>query len=240
MDDTEGKLYKRNFWATENLKYAKPHFRLEKSARIINRLARNRECSLLDVGCGPATLMDLVSENIHYYGIDIAIHAPAPNLQQVDLIEEPIAFCSQKFDIVIAQGFFEYIAGYQDQKISEISDILKQNGKFIATYVNFGHRDRQIYQPYSNIQSIRNLRASLARRFYVDRCFPTSYNWCHSEPNRRLLRESQLRLNLNVPVIGPSLAVEYFFICSRFEDRQRHRQSRLPTLKTRGLRFTTV
>lgn len=220
MGDTDGKLYKRDFWITENLKYAKPHFRLEKSARIINRLARDRECSLLDVGCGPATLMNLVSENIHYYGIDIAIQSPGPNLRQTDLTKEPIAFDSRKFDIVIAQGFFEYVGGYQDQKISEIANILKQNGKFIATYVNFGHRDRQIYLPYSNIQSIRDFRAALARRFHVDRCFPTSYNWYHSEPNRRFLRESQLRLNLNIPVVGTSLAVEYFFICSRREDRQ--------------------
>jgi SAM-dependent methyltransferase len=218
MGDTSGKLYKRDFWVTENLKYAKPHFRLEKSARIINKLARDRECSLLDVGCGPAALMHLMSKNIHYYGIDIAIQSPRSNLRQTDLTIEPVAFDSRKFDIAIAQGFFEYIAGYQDQKISEIANVLKQDGKFLATYVNFSHRDRYIYMPYSNIQSIRDFRAALVRRFHVDRCFPTSYNWRHREPNRRFLRESQLRLNLNIPVVGTSLAVEYFFICSRLED----------------------
>ena len=220
MGDTEGKLYKRDFWITENLRYAKPHFRLEKSARIINRLARDRECSLLDVGCGPATLMHLLGENIHYYGVDIAIQSPSPNLLQTDLTQKPIAFGSQEFDIVIAQGFFEYIADYQDRKFSEIANVLKQNGKFIATYVNFAHRDRQIYWPYSNVQSISDFRAALARRFRVDQCFPTSYNWHHSEPNRWFLRQSQLRLNLNIPVVGASLAVEYFFICSQYEDRQ--------------------
>lgn len=210
-----GKLYKRDFWITENLKYATPHFRLEKSKRIINRLAGKRECSLLDVGCGPAALMRLINENIHYYGIDIAIHSPGPNLRQADLTKEPVAFDGRKFDIVIAQGFFEYVADYQDQKISEIADVLSSNGRFIASYVNFGHRDRQIYTPYSNIQSIRDFRAALNRRFYVDRCFPTSYNWHHGEPTRRFLKASQLRLNLNIPMVGPSLAVEYFFICSR-------------------------
>lgn len=46
------KYYKRDFWSQENLKYARPHFRLEKAARIINGLSRGRERSLLDVGCG--------------------------------------------------------------------------------------------------------------------------------------------------------------------------------------------
>ena len=45
-------LYKKDFWSNENLKYGRPHYRLEKSARIINGLARDKECTLLDVGCG--------------------------------------------------------------------------------------------------------------------------------------------------------------------------------------------
>ena len=56
MADIQGKIYKRDFWAEENLKYSQPHFRLEKAARIINRIARDREISLLDIGCGPRQL----------------------------------------------------------------------------------------------------------------------------------------------------------------------------------------
>jgi hypothetical protein len=41
---------KRDFWSKENLNYSRPHYRLEKSARIINRLTEDRECTLLDVG----------------------------------------------------------------------------------------------------------------------------------------------------------------------------------------------
>ena len=74
--------YKRDFWGKENLKFVEPHFRLEKAARIINNTARGRECDLLDVGCGPATLKRLLGENVHYHGIDIAIHDPAPNLSR--------------------------------------------------------------------------------------------------------------------------------------------------------------
>ena len=72
-----GRFYKKDYWRTENLKYTSPHFRLQKAARILTKVAAGRELDLLDVGCGPATLMDLIPPNIHYYGIDIAIHRPA-------------------------------------------------------------------------------------------------------------------------------------------------------------------
>lgn len=45
--------YKKDFWEEENLKFGEPWYRLEKSARIISRLAGGRECTLLDVGCRP-------------------------------------------------------------------------------------------------------------------------------------------------------------------------------------------
>ena len=35
-------LQKKEFWSTENLKYSRPHYRLNKSARIINRLAGDK------------------------------------------------------------------------------------------------------------------------------------------------------------------------------------------------------
>ena len=53
-DSAGNTLYKKDFWSKENLEYSRPHYRLEKSARIINRIARGRRCTLLDVGCGPA------------------------------------------------------------------------------------------------------------------------------------------------------------------------------------------
>ncbi len=84
MVQATGAYYKRDFWIAENLNYAKPHYRLEKAARIVNKLARGQNRTLLDVGCGPATLKHLLGGNIQYHGIDIAIHNPAPNLREVD------------------------------------------------------------------------------------------------------------------------------------------------------------
>ncbi len=207
-------LHKKDFWNQENLKYSRPHFRLEKSARIINRLARGSRCTLLDVGCGPAALRSLLRPNIQYYGIDIAIHDPAPNLIEADFVETPIQFGDKRFDIVIAQGVFEYMGSFQAQKFAEIARLLNDDGVFIVSYVNFSHRGKNIYWPYSNVQSPGDFRHSLAQHFEIQRFFPTSHNWNHSEPNRKLLKAGNMHMHINIPFISRVLAVEYFFICS--------------------------
>ena len=215
---TEGnaqQYYKRDFWGKENLKFVEPHFRLEKAARIVNNIARDRECDLLDVGCGPATLMRLIDGNIHYHGIDIAIHDPAPNLIEADFLETPIEFGDRLFDIVLAQGVFEYVGTFQDQKFAEISRLLTENGKFLVSYWNFGHRNKDIYWPFSNIQPITDFRRSLARNFRIDKFFPVSHNWQHRGPGRKFIKAPQMHMNINIPFISPILAVEYFFICSQ-------------------------
>jgi SAM-dependent methyltransferase len=206
--------YKREFWATENLKYLRPHFRLTKAARIVNRLAQGKECELLDVGCGPATLADLLDKNVHYYGIDIAIHNPASNLLQTDFVAEPIQFGARQFDIIVAQGVFEYVGRFQAQKLAEIRRLLTNRGVFIVSYVNFDHLHRRVYEPYSNVQSFEEFRQSLQCMFRIDECFPTSHHWYHREPNRGWLKAIQMRINLRMPLLSRLFAVEYFFICS--------------------------
>jgi SAM-dependent methyltransferase len=210
-----GALYKKDFWSTENLKYSKPHHRLEKSARIINKLAQGKELTLLDVGCGPATLMSLLRPNIRYHGIDIAIHTDAPNLVEADFLETPIKFGDKTFDIVIAQGVFEYVGDFQARKFSEISQLLNDGGMFIVSYVNFSHRNKKIYWPYSNVQALSDFRRNLGRYFAIQKSFPTSHNWNHLEPSRRLVRAANMHINFSIPVVSPALAVEYFFICSK-------------------------
>jgi SAM-dependent methyltransferase len=216
--------HKRDFWIKENLNYIQPHFRLEKAARIVNRIARRKKCELLDVGCGPATLMRLLHRNIQYYGIDIAIHDPAPNLLQTDFLENPIRFGDKRFDIVVAQGVFEYAGTFQSQKFSEIAQLLKEDGTFIVSYVNFGHRNKQVYWPYSNIQPFDDFYGSLGQHFCIERFFPTSHNWHHHEPNRQYMKFIQMHINMNIPFISPKLAVEYFFICSSHGSKGAGRQ----------------
>lgn len=221
--DGAARHYKKDFWRAEHRKFLQPHFRLEKCARIVNMIARGRDCDLLDVGCGPATLSQLLVQNIHYYGIDISIHRPAPNLIEADFLETPIKFNERRFDIVVAQGVFEYVEDLQSRKLAEIRDLIKDDGAFIVSYTNFGHRKPEIYDPYSNIQPFDDFRESLESYFRIDRFFPASHNWHHGQPNRQFMKAIQRHLNMNIPLVSPMLAVEYFFICSP-------RGSKLPTL----------
>ena len=80
--------------------------------------------------------------------------------------------------------------------------------------MEFGHRNKDIYWPFSNIQSLNNFRQSLQRNFRIDKFFPVGHNWHHREPGRKLIKAAQMHLNINIPFISPVLAVEYFFICS--------------------------
>lgn len=208
-------LYKYDFWIQENQKHYAQHYRLRKSAHIINSIAGREEQQLLDVGCGPGTLMRLLRPNIHYHGIDIAIQDPAPNLIESDILEQPIRFEGSPFNIISALGVFEYVAASQEEKFEEIAELLSERGRFVLTYTNFGHRDKRIFEAFSNVQPLGEFRQSLARHFIIDRCFPTSYNWHGGQPNRRALKAANMYVKANIPLVGPRLAVEYFFICTR-------------------------
>jgi SAM-dependent methyltransferase len=207
-------VYKRDFWIKENRKHVPAHYRLQKSARVINAIAGREERDLLDVGCGPATLMRLLRPNIHYYGIDIAIHDPAPNLIETDILKKPIRFDGRRFGIVAALGLFEYVGSRQDEKFSEIAQLLGEHGRFVLTYTNFGHRDKRIFEAFSNVQPFDDFRRNLARHFTIDKYFPASYNWHGGQPVRTLLKSANMHVKANVPLIGARLAVEYFFVCS--------------------------
>ena len=210
----EARYYKKDCWSIENQKFAVLHHRLQKAARLANQIAGGRPSTLLDVGCGPATLAQLLQPNIEYFGIDIAIQQPRPNLVEADILETPIGFAGREFDIVLAQGLFEYLGDHQSEKFDEIARILRPSGTFIVSYVNFGHRTPEIYRLYSNVQSFEEFSTSLGRHFTITRCLPTSLNWNHSEPNRKWLSAINMHLNANVPFVTRRLAVEYFFICS--------------------------
>lgn len=218
-------LYKKDFWSAENQKYNKPHLRMEKVARTVNKIARNRECTLLDVGCGPATLARLLDRNVRYYGVDIAISKPRPNLLEADLLKNPISFGDMRFDIVVAQGFFEYAGNRQAQKFAEITRLLNRDGSFIVSYVNFDHRRRDVYWPYSNVQPFRRFRTSLEEYYEVNRVFATSYNWNHIETSRKLLRAANMRIDANIPILNRMLAVQYILICSARKSADRHSQA---------------
>jgi len=206
--------YGRTFWSNEHVKFTEPHYRLQKIARIVSKLAWGRECALLDVGCGPGTLGGILPKNVRYFGIDLAISEPAPNLLEADLCKAPIGFNDMRFDIVVAQGVFEYLGDAQSSKFAEIAHILRANGKFVVTYCNFGHRKPNMYSAFSNVQALDSFRADLARHFVIEKFFPASHNWRHIGPNRPVTRRLNMHVNVRLPLVSPRLAVEYVFICS--------------------------
>jgi SAM-dependent methyltransferase len=206
--------YRRDFWATENRRFAQRHYRLNKVGRIVRELAGGKECDLLDLGCGPGTLADLLPKSVHYYGIDIAIQEPAPNFLEMDLLAKPISFRGIKFDLVVAQGLFEYFADSQAQKFAEIRDILQPGGRFFVTYTNFAHRSANLFHAYSNVRHPKEFRRDLERYFTIDRFFPGAYNWNHTHPNRDFMVRAQTGLDVDIPILGQFLAVDHFYICS--------------------------
>jgi SAM-dependent methyltransferase len=211
---TEPSYYNRDFWSKENLKYVEPHFRLEKASHLVNGIARGGTCDLLDVGCGPATLRRLLDKNITYYGIDIAIHDRVPYLIQTDFLQNSVAFEDKRFDIVVAQGVFEYAGALQAKKFAEIRDVLTKKGKFLLSYVNFDHLNIERYHVYNNMQPFDDFQQSLSQFFTIERIIPTSHHWHHREPNRRIMKTLQMKMNVNIPILSRMFAIEYFFICS--------------------------
>ncbi len=215
MHTSPGAVYKRDFWVDENTKYTRPHHRMLKVARLVNGMTEGRTCRLLDVGCGPATLGLLVGPNVQYYGVDIAIQKPSPNLTECDILQEPITSEKAPFDLIVAQGLFEYLADNHSDKFAEIADLLAPDGKFIASYVNFDHRRPNHYWPYSSIQPAAQFRDNLTEHFIIERQFPTSHNWHHHDPERWCFRVPNMYLNFNIPYVTRRLGVQYLFVCRR-------------------------
>ena len=216
MRKISNQFYSKQYWLEGNLRYSEPHYTLEKCARIVNRLSKGRSCDLLDIGCGPATLAKLLKKNINYFGIDLAIHDPAPNLLEMDISQNEIRFGNKKFDLIVMRGILEYLGDYQQKKFSEILQIMNKSGRLVLSYVNFNHLNCPQLDKisiYNNMRPIRDLRRDLELYFHVDRCFPSSYNWYHGEPRGDWLVKIQMPLEINIPVFSRLFAVEYFFIC---------------------------
>ena len=221
--ETDDRELNRDFWSVENMRYAAPHFRLHRIAKLVNGIARGRACTLLDVGCGPAALAPLLEGNIRYFGIDIAIQRPAPNFAEVDLTRSEIPFEGQTFDLVVASGFFEYVGGYESQILEKIHGVLKPDGALIVSYINFEHIHCIVTPHYSNIRTIGSFKDDLRQHFEIKRSFPVSYNWRGTAPRRRVLTGLEMHFDVDIPMAGRFLGVEYLFVCApRLRQELRH------------------
>ena len=83
-------LHKRDFWSKENLK-VQPTALSPRKVRTNYKQAGARQKMHASRRWLRAGSLDALSfvPNIQYYGIDIAIHDPAPNLIEADFLETP-------------------------------------------------------------------------------------------------------------------------------------------------------
>ena len=64
---------------------------------------------------------------------------------------------------------------FQREKFAEVAEVLDRDGTFIVSYVNFGHRDREVYWPYNKrVQPLKDFQRDVRRYFTIQRSFRTS------------------------------------------------------------------
>lgn len=204
-----------DYWIKENLTYSRPHLRLQKLSKIINSIAKNNKLSLLDVGCGPAALKNLLNKNIDYYGIDIAIHEPNENFIEKDIIQNTIDFNGKTFDLIISSGFFEYAGSFYSKKFGEINDILNDSGLFILTFSNMNHIMKPKYHSWNNYASIKDIQNELSQHFIIKKQFPAYYNLKYKEITNKFFSQMQKNININIPIINTLFGVDHIFICRK-------------------------
>jgi len=170
---------------------------MRKVARMVSRLAGDREYDLLDVGCGPGTLQRLMPSNVPI----TASTSQSPRLRITCLRRiswKPRSTSGIRFDFVVAQG---------------ISSTWASTSHRIRRDRRTPQARRQVraHVPELRPQATRGLLAvqqcpapgqlprDLSRFFKINRSFPLSHNWNHSQPRRPLMKASQAHINLNVP-----------------------------------------
>lgn len=102
-----------------------------------------RITSVLDVGCGPGTLKQLMPEGVEYFGVDIATDAISAagdpeHFAVEDLEVAPRAFGDRTFDVVICSGIFEYIHD-RDQFLAFLHRKTTAGGHLVLSQTNHQH-----------------------------------------------------------------------------------------------------
>lgn len=101
---------------------------------------------LLDVGCGTAFLIDLLSKehDANFYGLDLSDKmieiAKSKNIKNVEFVvgkSNELPYEDNAFDIVVcSQSFHHY--PYQDEAVDEVYRVLKKGGLYILSDSGLG------------------------------------------------------------------------------------------------------
>jgi SAM-dependent methyltransferase len=113
--------------------------------RLVVAFLEGVDGRLLDAGCGPGVMADvLLSRGFEYDGIDRSeamiatareryLDDPRPRFQVADIQDLP--FDADSFDVVLALGVLEYISNLE-QAMDEIVRVLRPHGVFVFSMLN--------------------------------------------------------------------------------------------------------
>lgn len=126
-------------WNDRARAFGTPHLRLRTITSLVASLPGGPG-SLLDIGCGPATLGSMLPSGTDYFGGDIASDVmPMGNspdhfaVADLNAGEEP--FPTRRFDVVVVSGMFEYIRD-PSAFVKLLARKVRPEGHLILTYMN--------------------------------------------------------------------------------------------------------
>jgi SAM-dependent methyltransferase len=130
------------YWEKRGLDFKKIHRRLLLIRSMFDMIPR-LVASVLDVGCGPAILRELLPRHVEYFGVDFApaiIEAmnDPEHFEVADLNVDARCFGSRRFDLVICSGIFEYVHD-ADGFLRFLETKAQPDGYLIFTYTNRQH-----------------------------------------------------------------------------------------------------
>src|SRR5438105_4359123 len=152
--------------------------------RIVLEMLSGLGGRLLEVGCGPAPMVDeLLARNFEVHGIDVspemirqaqyrmAGHPLARRCEFRVADVEHLPYGDASFDVVVAMGVIEYLPSY-GRALQEMRRVLKPGGHVVLTVPN---RASLYHAAYSSYLTIRRL-CGVPRRipFIPNRCTPWS------------------------------------------------------------------
>jgi SAM-dependent methyltransferase len=128
----------------------------ERRSLVLSFLEGRNGGTLLDAGCGPAVMTDvLLARGFEYHGIDrseamiAAARSRFPEdgrteFQVADILDLP--FERDSFDVVLSLGVLEYVSDV-DRAMDEIARVLRADGVYVFSMLNR-------YSPYRTVERI--------------------------------------------------------------------------------------
>lgn len=136
--------------------------------------------AILDIGCGPADILNYLPEGVNYYGFDISQdyiqtaqkkygdkgHFICKLLQESDLSSLP------KFDCVVLMGVFHHMDDIQAKKIAKLAHAaLKEDGKLVSVDPCYTPEQNPIARFLISKDRGQNVRVESAYKAIVNRTF---------------------------------------------------------------------